>query len=81
MLSRSFNRIDMGVFETDSYTQIIEAQAYEDIKLVLIYMNLKSITLNVHLFSPQAIKTFLTFSVTIKFQLSDSVTIISYLAR
>ena len=52
----------MGVSETDSYSQIIEAQAYEDIKLVLIYMNLKSITLNVHLFSPQAIKIFLTFS-------------------
>ena len=81
MLSRSFNHNVMGVSETDSYSQIIEAQAYEDIKLVLIYMNLKSITLNVHLFSPQAIKTFLTFSVTIKFQLSDSVTIISYLAR
>ena len=71
----------MGVSETDSYSQIIEAQAYEYIKLVLIYMNLKSITLNVHLFSPQAIKTFLTFSVTVKFQLSDSVTIISHLAR
>ena len=81
MLSRSFNHNVMGVSETDSYSQIIEAQAYEYIKLVLIYMNLKSITLNVHLFSPQAIKTFLTFSVTIKFQLSDSVTIISYLAR
>ena len=81
MLSRSFNHNVMGVSETDSYSQIIEAQAYEDIKLVLIYMNLKSITLNVHLFSPQAIKTFLTFSVTVKFQLSDSVTIISYLAR
>ena len=81
MLSRSFNHNVMGVSETDSYSQIIEAQAYEDIKLVLIYMNLKSITLNVHLFSPQAIKSFLTFSVTVKFQLSDSVTIISYLAR
>ena len=81
MLSRSFNHNVMGVSETDSYSQIIEAQAYEDIKLVLIYMNLKSITLNIHLFSPQAIKTFLTFSVTAKFQLSDSVTIISYLAR
>ena len=81
MLSRSFNHNVMGVSETDSYSQIIEAQAYEDIKLVLIYMNLKSIILNVHLFSPQAIKTFLTFSVTVKFQLSDSVTIISYLAR
>ena len=81
MLSRSFNHNVMGVSETDSYSQIIEAQAYEDIKLVLIYMNLKSITLNVHLFSPQAIKTLLTFSVTVKFQLSDSVTIISYLAR
>ena len=81
MLSRSFNHNVMGVSETDSYSQIIEAQAYEDIKLVLIYMNLKSITLNVHLFSPQAIKTLLTLSVTVKFQLSDSVTIISYLAR
>ena len=81
MLSRSFNHNVMGVSETDSYSQIIEAQAYEDIKLVLIHMNLKSITLNVHLFSPQAIKTLLTFSVTVKFQLSDSVTIISYLAR
>ena len=81
MLSRSFNHNVMGVSETDSYSQIIEAQAYEDIKLVLIYMNLKSITLNVHLFSPQAIKSFLTFSVTVKFQLSDSITIISYLAR
>ena len=81
MLSRSFNHNVMGVSETDSYSQIIEAQAYEGIKLVLIYMNLKSIILNVHLFSPQAIKTFLTFSVTVKFQLSDSVTIISYLAR
>ena len=81
MLSRSFNHNVMGVSEIDSYYQIIEAQAYEDIKLVLIYMNLKSITLNVHLFSPQAIKSFLTFSVTVKFQLSDSVTIISYLAR
>ena len=81
MLSRSFNHNVMGVSETDSYSQIIEAQAYEDIKLVLIYMNLKSVTLNVHLFSFQAIKTFLTFSVTVKFQLSDSVTIISYLAR
>ena len=81
MLSRSFNHNVMGVSETDSYSQIIEAQAYEDIKLVLIYMNLKSITLNVHLFSPQAIKSFLTFSVTVKFHLSDSITIISYLAR
>ena len=81
MLSRSFNHNVMGVSETDSYSQIIEAQAYEGIKLVLIYMNLKSIILNVHLFSSQAIKTFLTFSVTVKFQLSDSVTIISYLAR
>ena len=81
MLSRSFNHNVMGVSETDSYSQIIEAQAYEDIKLVLIYMNLKSITLNVHLFSSPAIKTFLTFSVTAKFQLSESVTIISYLAR
>ena len=81
MLSRSFNHIDMGASDTDSYTQIIEAQAYEDIKWVLIYMNLKSIKLNVHLFSPQALNTFLTFSVTAKFQLLDSVTIISYLAR
>ena len=81
MLSRSFNHNVMGVSETDTYSQIIEAQAYKGIKLVLIYMNLKSIILNVHLFSPHAIKTFLTFSVTVKFQLSDSVTIISYLAR
>ena len=81
MLSRSFNHNVMGVSETDTYSQIIEAQAYKGIKLVLIYMNLKSIILNVHLFSSQAIKTFLTFSVTVKFQLSDSVTIISYLAR
>ena len=43
MLSRSFNHNVMGVSETDSYSQIIEAQAYEYIKLVLIYMNLKSI--------------------------------------
>ena len=81
MLSRSFNHIDMGVSETDSYTQIIEVQAYEDINLVLIYMNSKSITLNIHLFSSQAIKTFLTVSVNAKFQFSDSVTIISYLER
>ena len=71
----------MGLSETDSYSQIIEAQAYEDIKLVLIYMNLKSVTLNVHLFSFQAIKTFLTFSANTKSQLSDSISIRSYLAR
>jgi len=81
MLSCSFSHIDMGMSKTDSYTQIIKAQTYKDIKLVLIYMNLKSITLNVHLFSPQAINAFPTFSVTAKFQLLDSVTIISYLAR
>ena len=81
MLSHSFTHIDMGVSETDSYTQIIEAQAYEDVKLVLMYMNLKNITLKVILFSPQAITAFFTFYVTTKFQLSDSVSIISYLAR
>merc|ERR1711874_389136 len=31
-LSRSFNHNVMGVSETDSYSQIIEAQAYEDKK-------------------------------------------------